>query len=1624
MPFFTPRTIAVSCAAAVAVPTTIFLAARAVRRSREENGPSFSTLPTREWTTQQVAQWLRSRGVSKAAVTSFVKNDVDGKVLLLLEESHLKTLAPKLRDHLLIREGIEQLREQTSQPVQSVQATLPTPPLPQATMGGEELIKTFINTANDICTTITSPEFEQATPEERERERRMCMHKFHVMVDEVQSVDPEVMTKLLPIAHKVERLIAESERREVDVVPPQAPSVLGEQLKTLHDMIDGFLRVLNSTGMDVLTDPQVILLRERIESQINHVLEVVQRLPPQYGEPLVIKCNMVLQKIHQTPSVESSMIPPQSQPQSSALLLAPTVKRLRDIFTFLRSSQLMEMNPPERLLCIEEMVKEVKEIQRSANSWNDTRAVEVINQVSGNVVGVLEQIKILTQEEINESNGGRSEDAEESQEENTQMELPQIFASLQAVVQVLQSEEFARSSPPVQRQVVEELQMSLHRLRVQINRLPLNQATATVTAMIERAQELLQSLSSMGPNTNGEEEQQEGEEEEEQEDNNGDGDDDDVQPRASSGNPLEAEWRENMLDEVVSELEKIFEYVNSEAFEMLSSVEKANMAQRELSRLLAIEERCARLGGLGQLQDLVDPLKQILHLEIGNKAEATAAAPTPLFLSISSHLRRMNGLMESEGFKNADLDKKRTAAQSIIPQLQKITATLSELPPHERVAIQKLIEPINDKLQKIALPREENSGESSLDPQHLVAQVERVLAVVQSQEFRDASSKQRQRISSRLVKTLDYLEEECQKMGDVTLPLLPIVQRLRGQMEMFAQAVDAAEEEEEEENNNSNNNNIEESAEGEEEDNDDDDDDDDDDDVEEEKGEGKKRQETSVDTKDKETSEAFSNNESTPAEETEQRSSVASERQKLFSAVAEITAELGRSNQSNVQLSEEELQPLLGLLEMVDSVGVTTAMEKELRDEFEAQIKEAAGEVNDTSEAEASNGEVQNLMQVFEALRERLSSLNLSSISDLLPLMNIAERTLSNADQHNVPWRDSPVAVGLIAEVLSRIQALQVQFTENQRPSELENILNEAAREVREHPPQNEDQLQPYLQMLSGVQNRVNSMSVGALDAFKNLQEAILEVTRALRDDSRGSATLMDDNGDPAALLLLEISNRLREGPFPDVVLDQYSLLLDRIESADTRESIHEAVQAVREQLRLQQIGNRNNAEDEDEDDEEDDEEEEEEESDEQKQEEDEKEEHDEHDTKTNVKKDLQGSDKQAEVPSNDDNDDDEEEEKRRVEKNVTNFLFKKLPTKYVPGGAKNELLLLPRIEKKIFSEEQHFVEHTTLFDIQNISKVILHLEINGEVKSLPKLNDRVVRVKKAFAKQLEAFQESDQKSAAVLPKLRLRCRDTVISGESVRKLVICTDPEAELSDEDNNNNSQDLLKILTEGKATKTTASEEVMKEWKGRSVAVLVCESTEAEGTALSELVMLHEVLTNRYGFTVVTVGSTGATEIRNLLKEIASSGVKRLFLYYAMNKSASSSPHAVLFRDGSGLTYRDALQQVESIDRVVLAHCQPQKLTIVPAFAGSCDSFFSVELTESARDELRPVRCWLYDGLLTPAVTELLSLDEWRMLCPEDLATYVVTAMTSLSVDFGSFAEGSASSMGFFVPCDTSK
>jgi hypothetical protein len=125
-----------------------------------------------------------------------------------------------------------------------------------------------------------------------------------------------------------------------------------------------------------------------------------------------------------------------------------------------------------------------------------------------------------------------------------------------------------------------------------------------------------------------------------------------------------------------------------------------------------------------------------------------------------------------------------------------------------------------------------------------------------------------------------------------------------------------------------------------------------------------------------------------------------------------------------------------------------------------------------------------------------------------------------------------------------------------------------------------------------------------------------------------------------------------------------------------------------------------------------------------------------------------------------------------------------------------------------------------------------------------------------------------------------------------------------------------------------------------------------------------------------------------------------------------------HGITLPDESSLLNADVLECAKAIERVLIVHDRADALDIVGMKSGSVSPTISVALSAAAAGVANASRCWLFDGIFTPLVVELLDQDAvFDPICPERIITAATAALGSRDIPDGSFTGHAASAMCFF-------
>jgi hypothetical protein len=358
-----------------------------------------------------------------------------------------------------------------------------------------------------------------------------------------------------------------------------------------------------------------------------------------------------------------------------------------------------------------------------------------------------------------------------------------------------------------------------------------------------------------------------------------------------------------------------------------------------------------------------------------------------------------------------------------------------------------------------------------------------------------------------------------------------------------------------------------------------------------------------------------------------------------------------------------------------------------------------------------------------------------------------------------------------------------------------------------------------------------------------------------------------------------------------------------------------------------------------------------------------------------------------------------------------------------IPGGYINELTLIPRIVERL--REKDFVAETTLFEIQCISKILMHLSNSSVVERNKELQTVVAQAKIMFSEHVSSYEGSAKDPSTVVCPLMVTGQVVEDSAEeSTCAFTLISQEESE-----EYSVSEDFVnKRLLADPTVLGPCSEDLQTEWDGKSAAILFCITQYPEGnentTALSELMVLHDVLDKRFGFDLVSIADPNATaeSLLRVVEDVVNTKPSRLLVYFHTPRPSciAPTPHALTFADGSALPFDKIFAMTATVPRVVCVHDSSRQLEVVASLTGKRSPSLSVSLTEAAAAVANTSRCWLYDGVFTPIVVELLSKDNVAVLCPEDIATYTAAALLGKSpVLYGPRSGDEVLSMVFLAP-----
>ncbi|CCW59747.1 unnamed protein product [Phytomonas sp. EM1] len=1627
------RPIAASVAFGVSVPIFFYTTYRIISNFSSNKFPSPSRdVPSVDSDCLRVCKWLAARNVSSDGVLLLARHGVDGRKLRSLTSHELKEMGLSDRDCKIIWSLLLNLicmGEKTESAEDANARPQKETPLNTTNLQSFPL-NDFLSNAGHFIMEVMLPDSSVSESAASNHRAQMAV-RLYKLLDHFQCLDiPDQKAAMLPLARQLNSFLAspamyspgplhfqDRAREAVEHAPahppPRAPIALPQpkphpeaipeeivkRVRPLHEMADKFIEILSSEQVRNTSNAEFHAPAKRIAEEITRVLQVADVLPPPLRDPLVLKCEKVLGMIttrlankrntDQDAPAEAVAQDPQAPTTflhnaNEAVSFPAAITRLLEVYEKVSSPEILKIEPAQRRKLIGECLVELRSIEAPLRASSDPQAIQSC-EMFAQVYTILQRLHEVTEDEYLLSQKMPAQGAETAGKA-----LAGAREELEGILKVVSRLQRENVSPEVRQAVEGQLRERLvellestasvpeaerKELRLHVTRI-LDLLPGPKQGSFEKAEESHGEDKFTG-HDNAKEKKEEVKEEGEQHDD------------------AESLQSGHIVAEAMNQIKRIFILLNSDRFLNSNPEEKRKLAKELLKSTHSAAEVLRSMGcDKALITRIVTPLEEILmeNIESGSTPQPvseTNKTLTAIHDSLSSHM-----------FQQSDRTDKLNLAKVLLPQLRCIEENLRSLPPLEQAATEKLLKSINHKLKGILndaepeCPTSEPGADEPIaeeatttpeNPHDIMKRIEGVMNLIQSREFIETTMERRLVMVMSCISELKSIQERCEKLSpDVRRSLEPIVSQIHAQLNRIQQkAVPAV------------------------------------------------PADSAAPVEEAPTSPPAAN-----AEDAGEPSTNA-DRKELFQMIAQLTRELRQGTTNNLELSDAELAPLWSLLEMVDSMGELSAEEVRLREDFETVLQLACqrsslpgeGETDASScvaaaasppeqpqpqqsetEEGATEGGSMSILQeaikdinsfilVFRFIRRSIEECESISIDQLVLFSDLVQKSLDTAAKRGVVWQENEEAVAAVKAVQESLTKVE-RVVSSQGGGMIMGIVERALSELEECPPKSNEVLQSYLQLYEECVALLSN-SPEATELLNRLKTRIMEVGRDLNPTNDEDAASIEDRLSQA---LFDLSYRLREPNLSKEDLDECEKILDTWSDIKTdNPDFKEAIAAIRQQVEL----NRQSLE----------------------------------------------FDEEASSESNNDDGAAAEERKEPLEEekaepypaasgvafteddvdSVTDQVEPRVTVKpsplqtydHIPGGLENELTLLPKIEACIQKPTEQFVSSCNLFDIQSISKVLLHISSNMEKH--PELQSRINAAKVKFLSKLQAFEVAEAPSQDVQAShhLQVTVEDTTDeSGLRSYHFIVFHADEAETYP----TNEVVMGALRTPANATRTEVGEAAVQDWAGRSTALIILgwDSSVSEGTALSELVVLQEVLTRRYGFDVVCVTgpTTDAARVVDLLTNlVAVGGLSRLFVFYHTPRPAAgvSVPQAMTFHDDSVLEHRRVLELTAGVARVVVVHSMPRRLEVIARLGETVSPAMSVLVTSAAAKEVTKVRCLLYEGLFTPIVVELLCRDEGNMLCPEDLVNYAITAMTRLTIEFGSFLKNEAASMGYFVPID---
>ncbi|KAG5473915.1 hypothetical protein LSCM1_04551 [Leishmania martiniquensis] len=1104
------------------------------------------------WTTQQVSAWLRDNGVSKTSVAVCCRYKVDGDTLMRLTAQDLYIMGVSLRDARIILAAIDDVRGTTallptasprcfaslqSRPSSRAAPPAVSPSVEQFEAAWRALVRTCALPPSD-----TSPAGQQ---------QRLAVYtgalleSFQVLT----AIEQEMALSLVASAEKVPvfppgSVSREAQHRPAETELPEDTSGLVQavesKLKPLHDMLDGFLDFLRSPDLDAVAPADVKELSERVTSQVKRIVQVAKQLPPELSGPLLRKCEGVFE------ALSSRQRTPPGSPGKEADGKAKLMHALRNMLSTVEGPALRDFPPAQRLQVLSSLSERAKALEAVAtgSAPGEPKDEEALRTVQSLLRLLQEAIRVSKQE----AEGGAQTVTEEEREEvdapadadAAGEPLSVIIGTMQAVQGTLQSKAFQQALPAVKMQLCTTLRQRVAELDEKLLGLP-PAVQAMVRDLLLNTKKVLDVVMAtaeavVGNGGNGSPAGDEAQKEAPVASQESDGDADAV----LKGQKNEGRVHDGGIDAHVEELERIFDYLTSDALEQATMEERKRVAATLLQRVEVIRADVeAHDSESALITELVAPLQSLLSDIAGNHAASRE------FLEITAPLSDVRYLLTSKSFQQLPHTEQVRVARSFVPQLLQLTSSFSSLSDPERKAAEELMRPINEELLRMM----HNRDPARRSTQEVLDCLQAVMRTVQGAEFTTMLPAARSAWAADTVAELGRLRDDCTALGADGEAVLPLIERLRSQLAgLLPDRTDVGE-----------------------------------------------------DSRRDDSGEAERGGDDVSGEAPQKQKGALAD---LWDTVSDMRDELLAAEKAATPVSPERLQKMLHVMgEAVDLPGISARQGATLQ-EFGNLLRRQVADMTDETKDRSSGAEVDGVEKdcdeakaALHAFRRSLQALmdvvqdgSAVSATELSAVASKAEELIASANVAKINWREDSWctrAVETILEALQQSRGTEGGARRDRMPSKVEAVLQSSAAALIARPPTSKEDFAPYMRLLQLAQSSAEQMTNRELMLLKSLQEAVIEAMRRFPEpplQNGAKAEQQADNeaeedgdndeksGVEAVLDALQhMSYRLREGSFSAEELDEFEHVQQDLERllADEGVEVEDAMEAVRGQIRM-----------------------------------------------------------------------------------------------------------------------------------------------------------------------------------------------------------------------------------------------------------------------------------------------------------------------------------------------------------------------------------------------------------------------------------------------------------------------